>query len=319
MIFLSDKPSKNRGKRTRKNIQGDWAAWDIRTFEKIETDTVRATGQKGIDLRAPFQPLYEGKEMTADDVFVLMYSKEKEKPDSIEDFRPEFSEPHPEHLEGDTKINGLSAKPSTPAEEKNTEKEPDFSGNQPEVEKKNPLPEIKIDTEEIKKEAYAEGFKKGETDGYKKGLEAAAGPVDDIKALVAGLNDLWNKMIRANEEKILKLIGLTVDKIVYGHVTLDTDVVKKSVLDAFCLLTEPESAVIYVNNEDYEHIDAVKDDFFKEITALKQVSIISDPSVSRGGCRIESESGEVDATLEARLETVKKCIIEASGKASGKI
>lgn len=317
---MSDKtPAKKGAAAKKKKMPEEWVAWDIRTFENIETDTVQESLKQGIDLNAQFHPLYERRDMTADDLFVLMYPKEKGKSGPIEGFKPEFPESHPEHLQGDTEKKELSAKPAASTEEKKPENAPDASENQPKAEEKSLPLEQRVDAEKITKEAYEEGFKKGEADGYKKGLQEATGPVDDIKALFSGMDDLWNKMIRANEEKILKLIGLIVDKIVYGHVNMDADVVKKTVLDAFYLLTEPESAVIYVNSEDYENIEAVKDDFFKEITGLKQVSVIADSSISRGGCRIESESGEVDATLEARLETVKKSIFDALGKVNGKI
>ncbi|MBU0995520.1 MAG: hypothetical protein KJ737_23740 [Proteobacteria bacterium] len=314
---MSDKSPKKSKRKSKKKAPSDWVAWDISTFKKFETDEIHAIDRRGIDLNAPFRPLYEAKEMSADDVFALMYSQQNENKGAGGNFQRQLSKPLSEDktLEN-TDENFLANDGETQralqqdADTSSSEKTSETSGKR----EKAAASEIQIDTEEIKKKAHDEGFQKGEADGYKKGLEDATGPIEKIKEIISALNNLWDETIRANEEKILQLIGLVVDKIVYGHVAVEPEVVKKSVLDAFYLLPEPESAVIYVNNEDYEYIEAVKDDFFKEISALKQISVIGDPSVSRGGCRIESESGDVDATLESRLEAVKQSIIDAAGK-----
>lgn len=316
-MSLSDRASNKKVKNAGDASTEEWVAWDIRTFEKIETERDQASENKGIDLKASFQPLYEKKKMAPEDRFVLMYQKEKDQSDSGASFEPSFIQPPPLSQEEPQANEAPLEREDSPMEKMTPERDPEPVEATPRPEKRSPPPETKIDTEGIKRAAYEEGFQKGVADGYQKGLSDAVVPVQMMQNLLSGMEDLWNRMIRANEDKILKLIGLVMDKIVYGHVALDSDVVKKSVLDAFYLLTEPETAVIYVNKEDYDHIDAVKDDFFKEIAALKQVSIIADPAVSQGGCRIESESGEVDATIESRLETVKKSIRDALLKSVG--
>ena len=51
---------------------------------------------------------------------------------------------------------------------------------------------------------------------------------------------------------------------------------------------------------------------FEQIKHLKHVTIISDPSMQPGGCHIVTQAGEVDASLESRLNAIRKSIIEAS-------
>ena len=319
MIFLS-KQSFEKKKKSRDSSTEEWVAWDIGKFEKIETERYQASEKRGIDFNAPFQPLYEGKEMAPEDHFVFIYQKERESIDPSEVFQPSFA-PQTSPLAEET-IQTTEAIPDseTPSEELRapaSDPEKPVVVKKPPPEKKRPSPDVKIDTEGIKQAAYEEGFQKGAADGYQKGLSEALSPVQNIQEILSNIEGLWTRMIRANEEKILKLLGLVMDKIVYGHAELDSNIVRKAVLEAFHLLTEPESAMIYVNSEDYDHINSVKDGFFKEIESLKQVSIIADPAVSPGGCRIVSESGEVDATLESRLDAVKKSIRDALLRAGG--
>ena len=289
-------------------------------------------------MNAPFKALYEAPPMTAEDAFKLMYTPEKKALDEKERFKPL---PKPERQASKAKENRLRKGPeekpmerevldgplSQPAEPELTEAvelpEPPEPQKPPEPKKPPetaPQPETvappEIDVEAIKQEAYGKGFQKGEAEGFEKGLERAAAAANHLEEICARLDSLWHDMVQANEDKLVSLIGLVVDKIVYGHISVDHGVVKKAILDAFYLLTEPETAVIYVNNEDYEFVEAIKDDFFKALDTLKQVSVIADPAVGRGGCRVESEAGDVDATLESRLAAVKQSIMDVSGKKS---
>ena len=99
---------------------------------------------------------------------------------------------------------------------------------------------------------------------------------------------------------------------VCGQVALDRDVVRRTILKAFEQIPEPVAVDIDVNPEDYEYLEALKKPLMAEIRGLKQLRLQSNPSVSRGGCRIETRSGAIDATLEARLEAVRQSLLETA-------
>ena len=307
----------------------------MRTFQKYETEDVQSLNQKGVDINAPFKALYESPPMTAADAFKLMYTPGKKALDEKERFEqvpqpkkqasgprettsPKTPEESPAEREPLDTSTPQPDEPQLPEETKPPEEqEPEPPATQPPPQAAPPPEAVappEIDVEAIKQEAYGEGFQKGEADGFAQGQAQAAAAANHLEEICGRLDSLWGDMVRANEEKLVHLINLIVDKIVYGHISVDHDVVKKAILDAFYLLPEPESAVIYVNNEDYEFVEAIKDDFFKALETLKQISVIADPSVGRGGCRIESEAGDVDAALESRLAAVKQSIIDVAGK-----
>jgi flagellar biosynthesis/type III secretory pathway protein FliH len=55
-------------------------------------------------------------------------------------------------------------------------------------------------------------------------------------------------------------------------------------------------------------------------TDMNRVSMVSDTSVSRGGCRLETPHGDMDATIETRLKNVydvlKRTGTESDGTSS---
>jgi flagellar biosynthesis/type III secretory pathway protein FliH len=43
--------------------------------------------------------------------------------------------------------------------------------------------------------------------------------------------------------------------------------------------------------------------------AIAELAVVPDEAVSRGGCRIETESGTVDATLGTQLEVIERHLL----------
>lgn len=168
------------------------------------------------------------------------------------------------------------------------------------------------DAEALKLAAYKEGFAKGEADGFAAGKQQAKPILDQLQRVLSDIDGLWRRMVSEHERQLMDLVCRVAEKIVLGHVEMDHETVKRVILDAFAIVPEPVGVTIEVNPSDYEYIDTIKEDFFECIHSLKEVSVSADPSVARGGCKIHTRAGEVDATLPTRLEAVRKCVCEAN-------
>jgi len=170
----------------------------------------------------------------------------------------------------------------------------------------------RVDIESIRHAAYAEGFEKGEKEGYQAGLEQAREKTDRLAATLNDVEGMWARIVKQYETDIVTLVCRVAEKVVYGQVAVDKEIITRAILDAFRKIADPVHATITVNPEDYEYIEAVKEDFFEAIKGLKQVTLVSDPLIDIGGCRIETPSGEVETDIEERLKAVTQCIIENS-------
>ncbi len=162
--------------------------------------------------------------------------------------------------------------------------------------------------------SYDDGFSKGEKNGYEEGKKRAEEMIRSMQEILNKVEDLWPKMTSEYEEKILQLVYRAAEKVVYGHIDIDNDIVKRAILNAFELIPKPLDATININPDDYEYIETTKENLFDNIKQLKSVSIVSNPSVSRGGCLIESRAGNADSSIEKRLESIKTSIISAAEK-----
>ncbi len=177
--------------------------------------------------------------------------------------------------------------------------------------------------QEGRETGYQEGFDKGEQEGYDAGLvkgEADGKMLSDAKAqeLMASLEDIcqkadqaWQTMVQKSESQILSLISKIAEKVVFATVDLSEEVVRGSVLQALSVMPEPEEIVLNIAPEDYEYIEMVKEDFFEAFKSLKHVSVLSNPAVGRGGCKIESSKGQVETDVSTRLEAITASMLAA--------
>ncbi len=168
------------------------------------------------------------------------------------------------------------------------------------------------DVEAIEKKAYEAGFAKGEAEGYDAGLLTANEKTERLSLIVNELETFWANLVKKGESRIIELVAKVAEKVVYGQVSVDNEIITRAILDVFEKIPDPVDATITVHPLDYEYIEVVKDDLFEKIRGLTQVRILSDQLIEPGGCRIETKAGEVDTSIEERLEAVKKSILGIS-------
>jgi flagellar assembly protein FliH len=159
------------------------------------------------------------------------------------------------------------------------------------------------------KKGYDAGFKKGESEAEKRVQERSRAVIASLEKLMATMDSHWQDLVRDHEEQILSLISRIAEKVVLATVELDRDVVRRSILSALDTLPEPREIVLNVSPEDYEYIDTIKEDFFDTVKSLTRISVISNASVSRGGCTVETPDARVRTDVASRLEAVVESML----------
>jgi flagellar assembly protein FliH len=163
--------------------------------------------------------------------------------------------------------------------------------------------------EEILERSSAEGYAKGEKEGFEAGKQKAGPIVERMQGVLDEIDGLWQQLVQTYEEKIIQLVSRVSEKVVLGQVAVDHDTVKRVILDAFRMIPEPVEITIDIHPEDAEHIENIKEEFFHRLKTLKHISLLPDSSISPGGCRVKTRFGEVDATLESRLDVIQQTIM----------
>jgi flagellar assembly protein FliH len=170
----------------------------------------------------------------------------------------------------------------------------------------SPSPE---ELEAIRRRAHDEGYGAG----LKKGLHQAEA---QIGARVANLERVLGALaapldaLDATVEQELVVLALTVAKrIVQREVRVDPTMVLEAVRAGLALLPVAQRALrLHVHPEDAtvirEHMAGVAPD--------RPWQLIEDPTIARGGCRLEAEPAALDLTLERRIADVIDATLEGS-------
>lgn len=160
--------------------------------------------------------------------------------------------------------------------------------------------------EQIQKQAYEEGFEKGKQEGFEFGhKEGLAQAQRDLHHYTAHLDKLlahFEQPLRdlddQVEKELLSLVIAIVKQLLRREVKSDPNLIVGVVREALSVLPVSSNNVrLLLHPEDAELI--------REVYALgdNEVgwSLIEDPVINRGGCKVVTDTSQIDGTLESRL------------------
>jgi len=70
------------------------------------------------------------------------------------------------------------------------------------------------------------------------------------------------------------------------------------------LAPEKGDITIRVNSEDFDYIENIKQGFAAKFRELHSIKLVSDLSIERGGCLLETQYGDIDARIGTQLEKI---------------
>jgi flagellar assembly protein FliH len=170
-------------------------------------------------------------------------------------------------------------------------------------------PPTAADLEQIQKQAYEEGYEQGKKEGFefghKEGLEQTKQELQSyanhmqqlLSSFETPLRDLDNQV----ERELLSLVIAIVKQLVRREVKSDPNLIIGVVREALSILpVNSRNVRLMVHPEDAELI--------REIYALGDSelgwSLVEDPVINRGGCKVVTETSQIDATLDSRLASL---------------
>ena len=162
----------------------------------------------------------------------------------------------------------------------------------------------------IEQDAYEKGFVQGEKDGFELGERKANKVIENIEKLFDEMSTLKQEVLKQHEKEILDLTFAIAEKIVHRVTRFNEGGVKEAVFNALSLAIEKSKIVLNVNPEDYDYIEELRPDLCKKYKELKSIIVGSDPSITRGGCFLETPYGDIDARIETQLEKIYQCLTD---------
>jgi flagellar assembly protein FliH len=154
----------------------------------------------------------------------------------------------------------------------------------------------------LEREAFANGYAAGERAGLEAGNKRAEAMLRRLAQTLDELRSLRGAMVRQTEQQMVQLALAIAKRILRRETSIDQDLLVAMARVALERLGDSGAATIRLNPEDYAHTVQRHGDHW----AGARVNVMADPSVSRGGCLVESDFGVVDAGVEAQFDQVAR-------------
>ncbi len=161
------------------------------------------------------------------------------------------------------------------------------------------------------KTGYEDGFKKGYDDGLKKGEEEVNEKIETIKSeyikTFKKIENLRENIYKDAENEMVSIVKEAIKKVISSNINNSEEFILNVLKDTIKDNIESKNISIRVSPEDYEFLENSKEQLGKLFTG-KEFKLIKDNSITRGGCIIETDFGEIDSTVETKLEEVLKVL-----------
>jgi len=161
------------------------------------------------------------------------------------------------------------------------------------------------EAEQLKEKARKEGLEQGKTEGFEYSKDEISHMVERLQSIVSATIDERERIMVHSEQQIMKLILSMVRKIVKKLTQEQEGIIINNVKEALSLIRGAVKVFIHVNPDDYDFTLKHKEELIQMIEAQSEVKFIEDPKVDRGGVFIETDIGEVDATIASQLDEIE--------------
>jgi flagellar assembly protein FliH len=164
----------------------------------------------------------------------------------------------------------------------------------------------------LEREAFAKGFAQGEMAGAEAAGQRGEMMLHRLMQTLEELTQVRAQMIHQTERQMVQLALAIARRIVHREVTLDPDLLVAMARVAMERLGETAQVKVRLHPDDYEVAGAGR----VSQLAGSNVMILADTHLSRGGCRIESDMGILDAGVDAQLAEIARALLGDEDSAS---
>lgn len=170
----------------------------------------------------------------------------------------------------------------------------------------------KVEEKSIFEKSKSEGFKAGHEEGYKAGNEEAQRLVERIHKMIEAVQAKRQEILDNTEQQIVNLVILIARKVVKIMSENQKSVIMSNVLQALKKVKGSGDVTLRVNLADVKLTTEHIKDFIHQVENIKNISVVEDSSVEKGGCIVETDFGAIDARISSQLNELETQILNIS-------
>jgi len=167
-----------------------------------------------------------------------------------------------------------------------------------------PAPNIQQELEQ----AYLKGIQAGRDEAEQR----IGSAVTAFSQALEDISRLREAILKNSTDDMLRLVMAIVEQVIPTEITTNPDIIHQTLKKALQAAVRSDEYHIRIHPDDFSVVMEKKPLLLASISGLKNITVESDPSISRGGCLVESQLGQVDATIETQLTEIWQKIAHAA-------
>jgi flagellar assembly protein FliH len=168
------------------------------------------------------------------------------------------------------------------------------------------------------KAAQDKGREEGKESGYAEGKAEVERLIARTQTMLERAQDKRGEILAESEKEIIDLVLMISRKVIKVLSENQEGVIISNVIQALRKVKTKGTCLIRVNMEDLQLATEHKEEFIKLVEGVKDIQILEDTTVDKGGCIIETDFGEIDARISSQLAELETKILELSPIKSSK-
>lgn len=152
-----------------------------------------------------------------------------------------------------------------------------------------------------KMHGFQQGFDEGSKKGYQENLHLLQSQAAQLTTLLESLSQPFESLDEEVEHELVKLVIAIATQLIRREIKLDPGQIVATIREAVNVLplaSQKISLKLHPEDAELVRLALALDE------ASQSWSIFEDPLITRGGCKVDTETSHVDATLEHRLAAV---------------
>jgi flagellar assembly protein FliH len=170
------------------------------------------------------------------------------------------------------------------------------------------LAAARAEADDIRHQARQQGYEEGYQAGMAAARQELAPAAAALAEALASAEQLRAETADLVEARAVELALRLAEKIVSGTLEQQPERVVDVVRGALRCLVDRERVIVQVNTLDLELVREAIEPLASSLGGIENVEVQEDRRVSRGGATVRSTAGEVDATIETKLERAREAL-----------
>ena len=159
----------------------------------------------------------------------------------------------------------------------------------------------------------AEARESGYEAGYQQGQDRAQREISDLltfaEAAVREVADTRSRMLEESEEALVRLAIQVAEKVLQAKLELEPERVADVLRGALRKAYVRDRMQVVCNPDDLALIESASADLQSQVGTLKDLELIGDRRVARGGVIVRTPGGDVDATIGSQIDRLRAVML----------